>query len=117
MCMQREDFNNDSSFVVDSSNRKLVIAVSVSVASLIAFLVLVVCFILWRRRKVRGKNSSYFGISLICQLYFHFCFLSPNFVMGSLQAKFKVQRMKLRCHSMILLRLRLPQIIFLFPIR
>ncbi|KAL0535119.1 hypothetical protein IC582_029442 [Cucumis melo] len=38
---------------LDSSNRKVVLAVSVSVASLVGFLVLVVCLILWRRRKVK----------------------------------------------------------------
>ncbi|XP_022927522.1 G-type lectin S-receptor-like serine/threonine-protein kinase At4g27290 [Cucurbita moschata] len=41
---------------LDSTNKKLMVAISVSVASFLGFLVLVICFILGRRRKVRGGN-------------------------------------------------------------
>ncbi|XP_038895961.1 G-type lectin S-receptor-like serine/threonine-protein kinase At4g27290 [Benincasa hispida] len=41
---------------LSSDNRKLIFVLSVSVASLISFLVLVACFIYWRRRRIEGNE-------------------------------------------------------------
>ena len=46
------------SFIVDSDNRKLVVVLCLSVASLISFLIFVACFIYWRRRRAEGKYSN-----------------------------------------------------------
>ncbi|XP_022139896.1 G-type lectin S-receptor-like serine/threonine-protein kinase At4g27290 isoform X2 [Momordica charantia] len=43
---------------LDSTNKKLMVAISVSVASFLGFLVLVICFILRRRRKLRGNEIT-----------------------------------------------------------
>ena len=63
------NYNNASS-AVDSNNKKLKVAVSVSVASFLGFLGFVICFILGRRRKDRGKQFLY-------------CLIDLSFVHGS----------------------------------
>ena len=44
-------------FIVESPKRKLIVGLSVSVASLISFLIFFACFIYWRRR-AEGKYSN-----------------------------------------------------------
>uniref|UniRef100_A0A9I9CEU5 Receptor-like serine/threonine-protein kinase n=1 Tax=Cucumis melo TaxID=3656 RepID=A0A9I9CEU5_CUCME len=41
---------------LESSKRKLIVGLSVSVASLISFLIFVACFIYWRRRRAEGNE-------------------------------------------------------------
>ncbi|TYK26352.1 G-type lectin S-receptor-like serine/threonine-protein kinase [Cucumis melo var. makuwa] len=65
---------------LESSKRKLIVGLSVSVASLISFLIFVACFIYWRRRRAED-------VSIHTKYTFHMidpdlivCFLSPNLV-------------------------------------
>lgn len=54
-----------ASSTVDTTKKKLLVAIFVSVASFLGLLAFVICFILGRRRRVRGKHFLRCFINLL----------------------------------------------------